>query len=430
MSFLDRAMSAVARLGRAPAPQAAAQSSGPGSLITTPQELEAAIRGGNEAWSGVSVTAESAMKVGAVYASVRLLSGTFANMPVEVYRRLDDTHREIASDNAVRPLLRRRPNRWQTPSQFKRMLKVHELLRGNAYAQIVWSIGRPIELIPMHPDRVQAIQLPDLTMQYVYTRPDGRQVMFDQHDVLHLMGLSLDGVRGVTPITYARETIGSSLAADRYGANMYRNGAQMGGYLSHPQKLGNEARVTLKSSLDDYRAEGAAAGKWIVLEEGMTAEKLGMTAEDAQWIEARKLSRSDVAMYFGVPPSMIGDNSGSDSNWGTGLEQKVQSFLTFALEDHLIAFEETVERDLIDPSDDKTYVLFNRKSLIRGDIRARYAAYASALQWGWMSPDEVRALEDMNPRNDDEGDQYYPPPNTAGDTTKGLGDDPAQSAKG
>lgn len=417
LSLLDRARSALTRLQR---PRTAYQDAGGGAPVTTPQQLEEALRGTAVSASGAVVTAETAMRVGAVYACVRLIAGAIATLPLEVYRRVDDTHREIA-DIPLRVLLKRKPNRWQTPSQFKRLMMVWVLLRGNGYAQIVWSAGRPIELLPMHPDRTEVRQRPDLALEYVYTGENGVRTVFTQREVLHLMSFSLDGVRGVTPITYARETIGAAIATERHGANVFRNGAQIGGALSHPQKLSPEARGNLKASLDDYRTEGVQAGKWIVLEEGMKAENMAMTSEDAQWIDSRKLSRSDISMFFGVPPSMIGDNSGSDSNWGTGLEQKSQGFITFTLEDYLTPWEETIERDLLTPAQSDIYVMFTRAALARGDLAARKAYYVAALQWGWLSPDEVRALEDRNPRADGKGDEYYPPPNTAGDASNAGG---------
>ena len=134
-----------------------------------------------------------------------------------------------------------------------------------------------------------------------------------------------------------------------------------------------------------------------------------MTAEDAQWIEGRKFSRTDIAMFFGVPPHMIGDTEKSTS-WGSGIEQQSIGFVTYTLEDHLTTWEETINRDLI--PEENVYSRFNRKALVRGDIKTRQGFYVSMLQWGVLSPNEVRKLEDENPR--DGGDVYYDPPNTAG----------------
>jgi phage portal protein BeeE len=186
------------------------QDKGGGVIITTPQELEDALRAGNLTASGASVTPNTAMRVAAVYACVRIISGAVATLPLHIKKRVDERTRKDASDSPLWKVLRRRPNRWQTPSQFRRMLHAHLLLRGNAYAMIVWSRGIVQELIPLHPDRVEVKQNDDLSLTYVYTRKNGTRIELPQKEVFHLVGLTLDGVHGVSALTYARETIGLS----------------------------------------------------------------------------------------------------------------------------------------------------------------------------------------------------------------------------
>ncbi|MFC3163069.1 phage portal protein [Ciceribacter thiooxidans] len=403
-------------------PQAAYQDKGGGVVISTPQELEAAMRGGSMTGAGLAVTPDRAMRVAAVYACVRIRSGVVANMPLHIKRRIDERTREDASDDPLWKIFRRRPNRWQTPAQFKRMMQAHLLLRGNAYAMIVKSRQSVIELIPMHPDRVKPRQNDDLSISYTYTRKDGKQITLAQSEVFHLVGLTLDGVVGVSVITYARETIGLSMSMDNYGASVFKNGARPSVVLKHPNKLGPEGVEFLRASLDNYRAGGESEGKALILEEGMSTEQLSMTSEDAQWIESRKFSRTDISMFFGVPPHMIGDTEKS-SSWGTGIEVQTQGFLTFSAEDDLTTWEETINRDLI-PEESNLYAKFNRAALVRADIKARWEAHVKALQWGVSSPNEIRALEDMNPREG--GDVFYPPPNTAGGKSDGGGNEPAQ----
>ncbi|TPM92937.1 phage portal protein [Mesorhizobium sp. B2-1-3A] len=408
-------------------PRAAVQSVDGGLTITTSDQLEEALRTGSVSASGVRVTADTAMRAAVVYACVRLRASVVANMPLDVKRRIDERTRENASDHWLWNLLRRKPNRWQTPSQFKRMLQTHLLLRGKAYALIVWSNGKALELIPLHPDRVECKQANDLSLSYVYTRKDGRKLTLQQKEVMHLVGLTLDGVNGVSVLTYARESIGLSLTMENHGATIFKNGARVSVVLKHPAKLGKEGLDFLKTSLDDYRAGGESEGKALILEEGMSTERLAMTSEDAEWIDSRKFSRTDLAMFFGVPPHMIGDTEKSTS-FGTGLEQQTQGFVTFSAEDDLTTWEETIGRDLIPAAEPDLYARFNRNALVRSDLKTRQAYYVSMLQWGVYSPNEVRALEDENPREG--GDIYYPPPNTAGnaDPNKGNNNDPAQSA--
>lgn len=415
------------RASRSPEPRAAVQQAGGGIAIETSQQLEEALRTGGLTASGIGVSPDKAMRVAAVYACVRIRSGVVANMPLHIKRRVDERTRRDASDHALWKIFRRRPNRWQTPSQFKRMLTAHLLLRGNAYAMIVRTGEDVKELIPLHPDRVECRQRDDLALEYTFTRKDGRKVTLPQNEVFHLVGLTLDGVHGVSVITYARETIGLSLVMEEHGASLFKNAARASIALKHPNKLGKEGLEFLRSSLDAYRSGGESEGKALILEEGMTTEHISMTSEDAQWLDSRKFSRSDIAMFFGVPPHMIGDTEKSTS-WGTGIDSQTQGFVTFSAEDDLTTWEETINRDLIPANDNEVYARFNRAALVKGDIKVRWEAHVKALQWGVMSPNEVRALEDLNPR--DGGDIYYPPPNTAGksETKEDDRDEPAQAA--
>lgn len=416
MIFIDRLF------GRAPeaaAPRAQSVGGDAGILIATPEALDAALRG-EAAMTGEVVTPETAMRVGAVFGCVRLIAGKVATLPIDVKRRVDDRTRTDASDHAVALLMRRKPNSWQRPAQFKRMMQAHVLLRGNGFALKSMSRGEVRALIPIHPDRVTIKQRDDLSLEYTITRRNGSPLVVGQDEMFHLYGLTLNGYSGVTPLTYARETIGQVRARDRQVAATFKHGARPSGAVSMPdnKKLSDPAFDRLQRSLDDFRSGGDKDGGVLLLEEGLKWETISMSPTDMQWIEGQKLSRSEICMFFGVPPSMIGDNSGSDSNWGTGLEQKSNGFVAYTLDDHLVMWEEEISAMIPDP---KVYARFNRSALVRGDVKSRYTAHAQGLQWGWLSPNEVRAMEDLNPRLD--GDIYYPPPNTAGHVDGSPGDD-------
>lgn len=394
---------------RRPGASAAVQPAEGGRVIATSEELEAYLRAGSETASGHHVTPDTAMRVAAVYGCVRLISGAVANMPLGLKRRVDERTRLDASDDPLYGILCRPRKGRLTPSAFRRMMTAHLLLRGNAYALIVRSMGRVVDLLPMHPDRVRVDQLDDLSLVYTYTARDGRQVVLPQEEVFHLLGMTFDGVHGVSALTYARESIGLALTTERHGARMFANGTSIGLVFQHPNKLSPEAYERLKASLEAYRGADNA-NKNIILEEGAVALRLAMTAEDAQFIETRQFTRGEIEMFFGVPGFMLGDTEKSTS-WGTGLEQQSRGFIAFTLEDYLTAWEETITRDLL-PEKSDLFVRFVRAALVRSDLKARWEAYVKGLQWGVYSPNDVRALEDENPREG--GDIYYPPPNTAG----------------
>lgn len=422
MGFFERVAGLFRSEQASSSPNASYQSAGGGTLITNPQELEAYVRDGAGTAAGETVTPDGSMRVGAVFACVRIRSSLPATLPLHLMRRVDARRREDASDEQLGRVLRRRPNRWQTPSQFRRMMHAHVMLRGNAYAVIVRSVvgAKDVrELIPLHPDRVRVEQLDDLSLRYHYGPKRGGEITYQQNEIFHLLGLTLNGYTGVTPLTYARETVGGALAMERQSANMFRNGPQVGSVFKMPagSSLDDKQYLRLKASLDEFKAHGERAGGTLLLEDGMDIGGLGMSLVDAQWIEARRFSRTDIAMFFGVPPHMIGDTEKSTS-WGTGIEQQTLGYLTFTAEDDLTMWEETINRDLIVDPASPLFARFNRAALVRGDLKTRTGAYASALQWGWMNPNEVRELEDRNPREG--GDKYYDPPNTAGDKTAGT----------
>lgn len=429
MAFWDRWLAPRQEVQRIEPRADAIQMSGGGALIQSPEQLQEYLLTGEATASGATVTPNTAMRVAAVYACIRIIAGAVATLPLHIKRRVDERTREDASDVQLWKVIRRRPNRWQKPAQFRRMMQAHVLLRGNAYALIVRSLfgARDVkELIPLHPDRVKCKQLDDLSLEYEYTRADGRRLTFKQSEVFHLFGLTLDGVTGVSPITFARETVGISIAQERAGAAVFKNGARASVVLKHPKKLGIEGKEFLRSSLDEYRAGGESEGKALILEEGMDVSNLAMTAEDAQWIESRKFTRTDIFMFYGLPPHMAGDTEKSTS-WGSGIEQQKDGFVTFTLEDHLTMWEEGITVDLT-ADDSNLYAKFNRNALVRGDLKTRWETYVKALQWGVYNPDKVLALEDENPREDGQGGQYYDPPNTAGGAPKPEKDNPDEPA--
>lgn len=408
MNFIDRIMSAFGPARSQGQPRAAVQEAGGGIVIASAKDLDDYIRSGNETTSGEVVTPVTSLKVAAVFACVRIIAGAVGNMPLRLRRRTGPRSSEDASDHPLWKVLRRRPNGWQTPRLFRWLLTTHVLLRGNGYALIVRSMNRVIQLIPLNPDRVRVDQLDDNTLVYTFRRKDGVEVVFPQSDIFHLVGFTLDGVRGVSVITFAAEMIGLSRATDKHSAALFRNGTDIGSVLRSKKQLGLEAQTTLRASLEAYRG-AENANKTLILEEDMEFEKLGMTAADAQLIENRKLTRSDIAMFFGVPPHMIGDTEKSTS-WGSGIEQQGQGFVAYTLQDWLTTWEETIQCRLL-PDDAAEFAKFNPAGLIRGDMAARFAAYAVARQWGWYSVNDILELEDRNPI--DGGDVYLTPLNMA-----------------
>ncbi|MBB4267600.1 phage portal protein [Roseospira visakhapatnamensis] len=373
----------------------------------------AGLFGATEAASGMTVTPDSAMRATAVYACVQYLARTLAAMPLILHRRLSDGGKARDPDHPLSRLLHDQPNGWQTAFEFRAMLQAHLCLRGNAYARILATNGGAVTaLVPLHPDRVRPLERRvngRLAYEHWPCEAGRGREMLLQEEVLHLRGLSLsaDGVLGLSPIDAMREAVGLALAAEAYGARFYRNNARPGMVIKHPGRLSPEAGRRLKEAWNSQYAGAANAHKTAVLEEGMDIVPIGMTAEQAQFLETRKFQRSEIAAIFGVPPHKIGDlERATFSN----IEHQAIEVVTDTIRPWAVVWEQALTRDLFTEDMRRTHmVAFNLDGLLRGDIESRYRAYATGRQWGWLSANDVREREDMN--RIDGGDLYLAPVN-------------------
>ncbi len=402
----------------------------PRALITESDALwREVLRMGHGTASGAIVTESSAMRVAAAWRCMNIISGSISSLPLDLIRRVDERQRAPAVGHRLRRILTVKPNPWQTPSEFKKMMQAHLLLRGNGYARKVMLGGVLEALIPLHPDRVRATQLDSLAMSYELKKKDGSTITLGQKDIMHLRGMSLDGVTGMSVLSNMRESLGLALQTEQAGARLFKNGMLSGGVITHPGKLSDPARKNLEETLADKNAGSENAGKWLLAEEGMEFKPVSLSAEDAQWLGARDFQRYDIAMFFGVPPHMIGATEKATS-FGSGIEAQGTGFVTYTLNDWIKTWEECIKRDLIPEAEWETHdARFNVNGLLRGDSKARWDGYVKGLQWGVLSPDDVLSMEDRNPRADGGGGIYYDPPNTAGKSqTEEPENDPTQTA--
>lgn len=353
--------------------------------------------------SGVSVTKTSALQLSAVHACIKVLSEAIGTAPLMLYRqKKDGKERDIK--HPLYTILHDRPNLWMTPFEFKELLVGCICLRGNFYAEIIRNGGGQVEeLIPLNPDRVMPF-LKDRKKLFMMYTDSGEPIVKMPGEIFHVMGMSLDGVTGLNPIEYHRETIGDAIATRKHGSKLFSNGAMIGGVLKHPAHLSKEAQERLVEQFKKRYEGGDNAGKTLFLEEGMDYLKLGMTSQDAQFLETLKYQISDIARIFRVPPHMIGDlERATFSN----IEQQSLEFVQYTILPWARRIEESIKRDLILKS--SQYSEFLLDILMRADIKSRYDAYAVARNWGWMTANEIRARENMNPV--DNGDIYLQPLN-------------------
>jgi HK97 family phage portal protein len=367
--------------------------------------LMRAIRGGGALTkSGVRVTEDTAMRVAAVFSCVRVISEDVAKLPLILYRRRPDGGKERATDHPLYRLLHDRPNALQTAFGFREMMQGHVELRGNAFARKVRVRGQLRELLPVNPSTVTVTRRNDWEPLY---RFEGDAREYGRADVLHVAGLSSDGLCGVSPIRLHRESVGLALATLEHGSKLFGNAARPSGVLQVPTALSDAAYDRLKESWETAHG-GENMHRTALLEDGTKWQQVGMTSEDAQYLETRKFQRSEIAGIFRVPPHKIADLERSTFS---NIEHQSLEYVTDSLLPRLIRWEQRLNADLLTPAEQEEFFFEHLvDGLLRGDSKSRYAAYQSAINTGWMSPNEARIRENLNPV--DGLDDYRRPLNT------------------
>jgi HK97 family phage portal protein len=344
--------------------------------------------------SGMNVTADSAMRVTAVMRCVALRSQTLASLPLTVERNLTDGGHEVARNHPLFPLLAYQPNKWQTSFEWREMMEAHFCLRGACYSEIVSTGGAAVsELVPLHPDRVRPFRATSGKLAFEYTPAEGsvRIILQDEMFYLHLM--TSDGVTPISPIKMHREAIGLSMATEEHGARLFGNGARPGGILKMAGRLkDDESRKRLRESWREVHGGVENSHRVAVLEDGLEWQTIGMTSEDAQFLETRNLQISEICRIFGVPPHKVGELTRSTNN---NIEHQGIEWVTDTIQPQAIRWEQAMQRDLF--AGRRTHsAMFDLDGLMRGDSTARAAFNASAVQNGYMTRNEVRRNEGRN----------------------------------
>ena len=361
--------------------------------------------------AGKRVNERSAMQMTAVYSCVRILAEAVAGLPLHLYRYKEDGGKEKALDHPLYLLLHDEPNPEMSSFVFRETLMTHLLLWGNAYAQIIRNgKGEVIALYPLMPNRMVVDRDIHGQLYYQYTRSTeeaptrkGVTVNLPPSDVLHIPGLGFDGLVGYSPIAMAKNAIGMAIACEEYGAKFFANGAAPGGVLEHPGTIKDPQRV--RESWQSTFGGSGNSNKIAVLEEGMKYTPIGISPEQAQFLETRKFQINEIARIFRVPPHMVGDlEKSSFSN----IEQQSLEFVKYTLEPWLVRWEQSIQRTLFSPEEKKRYFAkFNVEGLLRGDYASRMSGYATARQNGWMSANDIRELENLDRIPTEDGGDLY-----------------------
>ena len=333
--------------------------------------------------SGKTVTERSAMQMTAVYSCVRILSEAVAGLPLHLYKYTDSGGKAMALDHPLYRLLHDEPNPEMSSFVFRETLMTHLLLWGRD------EDGR---------------------LYYTYYRGTGEAiknkefaVTLQPSEVLHIPGLGFDGLVGYSPIAMAKNAIGMAIACEEYGAKFFANGAAPGGVLEHPGTIKDPQRV--RESWQSTFGGSGNANKIAVLEEGMKYTPIGISPEQAQFLETRKFQINEIARIFRVPPHMVGDlEKSSFSN----IEQQSLEFVKYTLDPWVIRWEQSIQRSLLSKDEKAMYfVKFNLEGLLRGDYQSRMNGYAIGRQNGWMSANDIRELENLDRIPAEDGGDLY-----------------------
>ncbi len=357
---------------------------------------------------GEPVTRDTAMKVSAVYACVRLLCGTIGTLPAHIYQRKDDK-KEVAKDHPYYKTLHDEPNPMLTSVVFWESVVNHILMEGDHYSLIGRNRnGDMLSLTPIDPSRVD-VDTKNGRLVYAVVFDDGRPAVYDQDDVFHVPNIGWNGKNGLSTLRSALlNAAGGSLAADKYSATFFANDATPRGYIKFDQTLKQDQAEIIRNYWFTQHQHADKRHLPAFIPQGGEFKQITMSAEDTQLLETRSFNVADIARIFGVPPHMIGHMDKS-SSWGTGLEQQSLGFLIYTLRPLITRIEKEVQRKIIRSHD--YFFKFNIDGLLRGDIKSRYEAYQVALggnqQPGFLTINEVRKLEDRG--QIDGGNELYKP---------------------
>lgn len=345
--------------------------------------------------SGVSVTEESALTNSAVWAAVALVSDEVASLPLMLYKRLDSGGKRRYENHPLYRLLHDVPNPEMSTMVWRRTMQAHVMLWGNAYAEIERDqVGRPIAVWPLTPDRVSLER--ERALRYRVTNVGGGAVYIAPENMVHLVGQSYDGSVGCSLAEKARESIGLGLAAEKFGATFFGNGATFGGVISYPGARPPElAEKNYREALEARHMGVERAHKLLALYNGAKYERMGIPPNDAQFLETRVFQIREIARWFKVPPHKLGDLA--DATF-SNVEQQNIDYYTSCLRPWLTLWEQELKRKLIASSEQNLqFIEHETKGLLRADAQGRAALYTAQFGIGAITPNEVRALENMDP---------------------------------
>ena len=361
-----------------------------------PQRLSGA------SFAGKDVNVDIALTLSAVWACVNRIAGTISTMPIQIFERLPNGgRRSVDYDHPLYQILHDTPNADMTAIEFWQAMQSSVELWGNAYAAKQTSMNHIIGLDLLRPEHMTVRRLPDGSIEYRYSDRGGVKV-YKETEILHIKGMTLDGLKGMSPIAYMRNSIGLAIALEESAGELFKNGMRPGGILNVPHRLKGGQREELYQEIDDFKQ--SRNGGILVTELGEMFTPILVNPEDAQLLASRNWSVEEICRWFGVPPYLAGYTEKSTS-WGTGMEQQNSAYLVYTILPRIRKIEQSIEKSLI-PIEERRryYIRFNYEGLLRADSKTRAEVHALNVRNGIQSRNEARQKENLDPY--DGGDVY------------------------
>jgi HK97 family phage portal protein len=366
--------------------------------------------------SGVTVNVDTALRTTTVLACARVISEGIAQLPVKLFD-IDGLNKTVNTTHPLYHLLACEPNDFMSSFEFREMMTMHAVLLGNAYAYVNRVGNKIIEILPLVPNQVSLVRNADWTIDYYVTDLAGKTMVLDGRDVLHLRGPMWNGYQGMDMVQTAREAIGLSIATEETHASLHANGAQPGGVLAVKGKLDDKARERLKTAWNAFQGGVANRFKTAVLDVDAEWKPLSMTGVDSQHLETRRFQIEEICRAMRVFPQLV-MHSDKTSTFASA-ESFFIAHVTHSLMPWVQRWEQTINRVILD-DDPKLVMRLNVQSMLKTDATTRGNFYQQALggarpETAWMTKNEVRELEDLNPI--DGGDELPKPPPVPDPTT-------------
>lgn len=365
---------------------------------------------GSTSASGKVVTPDTALQISTVFACIKVLSETVASLPLNVYKRIEAGGKELATEHPLFPILHDIPNEIQNSYELREMMTGHINLRGNAYAlKEVNQLGRIMNLWPLNPVRMEVeVNKEGRELEYKYTTESGQQIAYPAKRIWHVRGFSTDGLVGLSPITLAANAIGLAISSEDHGSKFFANDATPTGILSTPGKMSEDAGKKLKESWQEAQSNENKM-KTALLHGGLEWKQIGISNQDSQFLETRQFQIEEIARIYRVPSLMI--NHPDKTNTYASAEQFFLGFVVHVVVPWVKRYEQSINKQLLTDKDraDGFFAEFNVAGLLRGDVKSRNESYAIGRQWGYLSVNDIRRLENLNPVEN--GDIYLQPLN-------------------